>query len=155
MTHWWQWPDSIFSFPGSFCQDSSPTQLHALTYVLLVTYNLYLEQNLDAALKNHYPSYASIQRILNHQNTEACWLVSNDYVNLYSTKWKIPLVVSYKFNNGQGSTMTRPNRFKQDVRLVAHRSMHNDYLNSGYDRGHMATAGTCIVLAFIHSVISL
>ena len=36
MTHWWQWPDSIFSFPGSFCQDSSPTQLHALTYVLLV-----------------------------------------------------------------------------------------------------------------------
>ena len=36
MTHWWQWPDSIFSFPGSFCQDSSPTQLHALTYVLLL-----------------------------------------------------------------------------------------------------------------------
>ena len=37
MTHWWQWPDSIYSFPGSFCQDFSPTQLRALnSYVLLV-----------------------------------------------------------------------------------------------------------------------
>ena len=42
MANWWQWPDSIFSFPGSFCQDSSPTQLHALTYVLLYLYILCL-----------------------------------------------------------------------------------------------------------------
>ena len=36
MTQWWQWLDSIYNFPGSFCQDSSPTQLHALSYVLLM-----------------------------------------------------------------------------------------------------------------------
>ena len=33
MTHWWQWSDSIYSFPG---QDSLPTQLCALSYVLLL-----------------------------------------------------------------------------------------------------------------------
>ena len=31
-----QWPDSIYSFPDSFCHDSLPTQLHALSYVFLV-----------------------------------------------------------------------------------------------------------------------
>ena len=37
MIHWWQWPDSIYSSPHSFCHDSSPTQLHALSYALLIT----------------------------------------------------------------------------------------------------------------------
>ena len=101
----------------------------------------YLEQKLDAALKLHYPGDAnSMQGI--PTAAKACWLVSDDYVNLYSTAWKIPLVVSYKFNDGKGSTVERPKKFKQDVRMIdKYCSSHNDYTDSGYSRGQIANAG--------------
>ena len=114
-------------------------------------YTLCLEQNLDAALKMHYPGDANTIRGI-PTAAKPCWLVSDDYVNLYSTAWKIPLVVSYKFNDGKGSTLERPSKFKQDVRLMdKYRSSHNDYKDSGgYSRGHVANAGTCYMYASIH-----
>ena len=57
MTHWWQWPDSIFSFPGSFCQDFLPTQLHALTYVLLAPELHHTLPKLGRILSNAWADY--------------------------------------------------------------------------------------------------
>ena len=52
VTNWWQWPDSIYSFPEFFCHDPLPTQSHALLYVVL-TYVIYRLDELAWVLSSH------------------------------------------------------------------------------------------------------
>ena len=119
--------------------------MNVLLYTLWCTSHIdqhYIEKL--AALRKQYPGNvdSNIQGIPSVADT--CWLVSDDYINLYSKQWKIPLVVSYQFNSATVSIINRSyGKFKADVRLTNNiRSKDKDYTNSGYTRGHMANAGT-------------
>lgn len=60
------------------------------------------------------------------------------YVSAYDPETRTPRWVSYRlFANGQFESGERPDSFSPDER-VENPVVHEDYTNTGYDRGHMA-----------------
>ena len=60
----------------------------------------------------------------------------------YSTTWNIPYWVAYSLTREEiNGTVKRKNSFAPDPMLGGESVLHEDYTQSGYDRGHMAPAG--------------
>ena len=94
--------------------------------------NLGLEQRrLPLSTQDHQP-----QRL---KPSKCNILESSAYTVCYSELRKAPLWAAYRVfeKNPLPDTNTRPSRFKVDDRTEA-KVTHDDYTNTGYDRGHMA-----------------
>ena len=111
-------------------------------------------------LKKHFPGNADTSAI--DKDAKACWLVSDGYVNLYSTEWRIPLLVAYRFQKHNNLTNPRTDKWREDVRLKTDdREILEDYKNQikervcrkdmatvSYDKGHFAPAGILVSWLF-------
>ena len=81
--------------------------------------------------------YAGLPKSLNI-NSEFITLKNIGYLAGYSENYKTPIWAAYRlFNINNPTTYPRPTRFKVDKRTIS-RIKHDDYTNTGYDRGHMA-----------------
>ena len=70
-------------------------------------------------------------------------LKHNDYVSLFSKQKKYPLLVEWWVTKSKVDCKTplkRKDNFKPDPLLVEHTDLQLDYVNSGFDRGHMMPA---------------
>ena len=64
------------------------------------------------------------------------------YTVSYNPTWKIPNWVAYSLTREETyGDVPREKRFSPDPMVKGERVTHQDYTNSGYDRGHMAPAG--------------
>lgn len=60
----------------------------------------------------------------------------------FNTEWNIPCWVAYSLTDEElEGDARRKNTFSPDPMLKGEPVLHQDYSNSGYDRGHMAPAG--------------
>ena len=77
---------------------------------------------------------------------KASWLVSDGYANLYSPVWKIPLLTAYELQPPKQDSTERPKKFPADPRVHSQHQAGKMKQYGGYTRGHMATAGTSLIL---------
>ena len=69
-------------------------------------------------------------------------LNSGTYVVVYSPDLRIPISVDWVLKKSNlGASRREPSwRFAEDTRVPRPRACHDDYTNSGFDRGHMVPA---------------
>ncbi len=92
---------------------------------------------LEAAKKNSLHIYAGIPRSTNYPH-QLLVLENTGYIVGYDETRKTPAWVAYRmFRVGAVSSPPRPSRFMVDMRTLS-QVRHDDYTNSGFDRGHMA-----------------
>jgi len=92
---------------------------------------------LEAAKKNSSHIYAGVPRSPNYPH-QLLVLENIGYIVGYDETRKNPAWVAYRmFRVGPVSSPPRPSRFMVDTRTLS-QVRHDDYTNSGFDRGHMA-----------------
>ena len=70
-------------------------------------------------------------------------LFHKEYVTVFSKSLKYPVLVEWWVTKNKvqcDKAIPRHDRFVPDPLLAAHTDLANDYIKSGYDRGHMAPA---------------
>lgn len=67
------------------------------------------------------------------------------YITTYSPENKIPVWVAWNLtaDRTDGPYKREGNKFTADTDVPAPRAEHQDYVNSGYDRGHMCPSADC------------
>ena len=66
-----------------------------------------------------------------------------EYVTVFSKSLKYPVLVEWWVTKNKvqcNTPIPRQDKFAPDPLLAAHTDLANDYIKSGYDRGHMAPA---------------
>jgi endonuclease G len=99
--------------------------------LLLLLFNLACHSQTKNRLENLFPS-----------NTGEI-VIHNDYTLSYIKNCQQPEWVIYKLTDDMLSkkkSCKRPNYFKKDVLILDQEATHDDYTNSGYDRGHLVPA---------------
>ena len=70
-------------------------------------------------------------------------LIHKEYISIFSKSLKYPVLVEWWVTKAE-TTCTNPvprhDKFVPDPLLAAHTDLANDYVGSGFDRGHMAPA---------------
>lgn len=94
---------------------------------------LFLCGNVFAGCPNLYPNNTPI---VIDRTKELC---NSFYVSLYSESKRAVILVSERFEIGQGDKVNRVNAFKADTR-VANPVRPTEYVGSGWDKGHLAAA---------------
>lgn len=70
-------------------------------------------------------------------------LTHKEYTSVFSKSLKYPLLVEWWVTKAKvicGKPVLRHDKFTPDPLLTAHTDLANDYVGSGFDRGHMAPA---------------
>ena len=112
----------------------------AISAIILVLFGLsvwFTQIQKSTSTDSTSPTYAGIP--LPQNSDEITLLKNKGYWVGYSETRKDPVWVIYHLKQIDENTQTedRPSKFKIDNRTISKIS-HNDYTNSGYDRGHMA-----------------
>lgn len=101
-----------------------------ITFLLLL-FNLSCFSQTKNTLENLFPS--NIGEIVIH----------NDYTLSYIKNCQQPEWIIYKLTDdmlSKNKSCKRPNYFKKDALILDQEATHNDYTNSGFDRGHLVPA---------------
>ena len=70
-------------------------------------------------------------------------LIHKEYISIFSKSLKYPILVEWWVTKNKvvcDKPVPRHDRFVPDPLLAAHTDLANDYIKSGFDRGHMAPA---------------
>lgn len=113
---------------------TNKNRLFVLSLSFLIVFGNASAQKRDVSKMYELPAYSSSP------------FFYSAYTVQFNTKTNIPDWVAWKLDKRRlnDKKVSRLNKFKPDPALGQSSPTHDDYTNSGYDRGHMCPANNCL-----------